>query len=249
MRRSGFLFGLAAASSAAIAAAAPSGPIRIVVLGDSLALGTGATRADGGFIFRAYRRVLGQRPGSRIDNLAIGGARAADVVRLEVARVAGRGHYDVAIVCVGGNDVVRGTSPAAFAQSYARLLTGLRAAAPGTRIVCCGVPDVSISPLFATERAEVHRASIQLDRAVRVSAARAGAEFVDLFVSLPHGSGAPDAGRLLGEDRFHPSDLGYLYLDEALTPVLLRAAGLTPTVYVRSYKGHAQDIQSGAYPH
>src|ERR1700723_2773372 len=110
MERSAFLLGMAT-----IVAQPTHAPLRIAVLGDSLALGTGATRADGGFIFRAFRSLLAQHPGSRIDNVAIGGATVADVVRLEVDRLRGT-RYTCAIVCAGGNDVVRGTPAAAFAS-------------------------------------------------------------------------------------------------------------------------------------
>jgi lysophospholipase L1-like esterase len=219
MERSAFLLGLATiVARPAHLAIGDEGALRIAVLGDSLALGTGASRADGGFIFRSFRSVLAQHPGSRIDNVAIGGATVADVVRLQVDRLRGT-RYTCAIVCAGGNDVVRGTPEAAFASAYATLLARLARTVPGTRIICCGVPDVSVSPIFADERAKT-LATAQVDnRAVRTAAHAAGAAFIDLF-ALTHA--VRDPQRFLSRDRFHPSDAGYAMLANALTPVLAR---------------------------
>jgi acyl-CoA thioesterase I len=211
----------AAALRPAIGRASTQPAVRIAVLGDSLALGTGASRADGGFIFRAFRELLRHRPGSRIDDLAIGGATVADVLRLETPRFAGT-RYDVAIVCVGANDVVRRTPRVAFARTYADLLRRIGAVAPGTRLICCGIPDVGRSPIFADEQAAVAAISARNDRSVRAAASAAGAAFVDLYAVS---RAQHDAARLLGRDRFHPSDRGYALFAAALLPVLERVSG------------------------
>jgi lysophospholipase L1-like esterase len=219
MERSAFLFGMATiVARPTHAPVGGDGALRIAVLGDSLALGMGASRADGGFIFRAFRSVLAQHPGSRIDNVAIGGATVADVVRLQVDRLRGT-RYTCAIVCAGANDVVRGTPKAAFASAYATLLARLANTVPGMRIICCGVPDVSESPIFADERAQTLATAQRDNRAVRTAAHAAGAAFVDLF-ALTHALRDPQ--RFLSRDRFHPSDVGYAILASALTPVLAR---------------------------
>jgi lysophospholipase L1-like esterase len=222
MLRSDFLFGTVAALVAhrQPVTRAPDAPVRIAVLGDSLALGTGASRADGGFIFRAFRTLLAQRPGSRIDNVAIGGATAADVLRLEVGRLAGV-RYDIVIVCVGGNDVVRGTSARAFRTTYTALLRRIITLVPGACIICCGVPDVSVSPIFADERNTIHNSAVNDDRAVRGEARASGALFADLFAVTRR---THDADHFLGRDRFHPSDAGYVLLEKALQPLLQHAA-------------------------
>jgi lysophospholipase L1-like esterase len=223
MERSAFLLGMATmVARPTYALVGGEAALRIAVLGDSLALGTGALRADGGFIFRAFRSVLARHPGSRIDNVAIGGATVADVVRLEVDRLRGT-RYTCAIVCVGGNDVVRATPEAAFASAYATLLARLARTVPGARIICCGVPDVSVSPIFADERAETLVTAQRDNHAVRTAAHAAGAAFVDLF-ALTHALHDPQ--RYLSRDRFHPSDTGYAMLANALTPVLVRESQL-----------------------
>ncbi len=229
MRRSALLGSLAALAACGRSGTTHAGttqppgrPVHIVALGDSLALGTGASAPRNGFIFRAFLDVLARRPNSRIDSYAIGGSTVADVLRLQVPRLAGV-RADVVIVCVGGNDVVRHVDAARFAATYTRLLARVRALQPHAAIVCCGVPDVGMSPLFTGfEAAAVAQLARADDAAVRTSAHRFGAAFVDLFAVTVHAHG--DVGRFLSEDRFHPSDAGYRMLAAALSPVLLRAA-------------------------
>jgi lysophospholipase L1-like esterase len=228
MRRSAFL-SVAAAAVAGCARRPPAGPVesrlpavRLVALGDSLAMGTGASASDKGFIFQSYRRVLAERPGSRIDDLAIGGATVADVLRLQVPRLAHEA-ADVAIVCVGGNDVVRRTSPARFAATYGELVARLRTALPATRLIVCGVPDVALSPLFSGhDTATIARLSAADDAAVRAIAKRSGAAFADLYAVTRRDRA--DANRLLSDDRFHPSDAGYATFAAVLSPLVLQAA-------------------------
>ncbi|HYZ17471.1 MAG TPA: SGNH/GDSL hydrolase family protein [Candidatus Acidoferrum sp.] len=233
MRRSAFVAATTAALAgcahrnagpARPASAAP--PVRIVALGDSLALGTGASAPENGFIFLAYRRLLARRPGSRIDDLAIGGATAADVLRLQIPRLAYE-RADIAIVCVGGNDVVHRTEPDRFASTYAELVAHLRSGLSHARLILCGVPDVGLSPLFTGRDAHaMARLSAADDSAVRRIAKRSGAAFADLYGVTRRGHA--DAGTLLSDDRFHPSDTGYAAFADVLAPLVLRAAVVRP---------------------
>jgi len=190
------------------------------VLGDSLAFGTGASEPTNGFAFRLYDRIARERPGSEITSYAIGGTTVADVERLEVARLRGT-HPDAILLCVGGNDVVRRTDPAAFAASYARTVASIRTNAPAAKLIVFGVPDIAISPLFADfDAAAVERLSQVDDRAVRTTAARNGALFVDLFTlskAARHNVG------FFSSDQFHPSDDGHDRIARYALPTLERA--------------------------
>jgi lysophospholipase L1-like esterase len=194
-------------------------PIAITVLGDSLALGTGASDTSRGFAFDLYRSVEARHPGSEITNDAIGGSTAADVLRLQVGRLRER-HADCIIVCVGGNDVARGIDAASFARSYDALLAAVRRTAPHAQIIVVGVPDVSISPLFADHAAAIQLLAKADDRAARAAAAAAGAHYVDLFAVTRR---LHDPATFLSADRFHPSDAGHAAIAAAVRPVLDRA--------------------------
>jgi lysophospholipase L1-like esterase len=213
MRRSAFL---ALAAAAPVAALATDRAVHVAVLGDSLALATGASRADGGFIFPAFRRVLAAHPGSTLVNVAIGGSTAADVLRLQAPRLRALAP-DVVVVCAGGNDVVRRTATGAFAHTYHALLARLRSASPHLQLICCGVPDVAVSPIFADERAAVAKLARADDDAVRAAARASGATFVDLYAVKV---GQADDVRFFSRDRFHPSDAGYALFFAAFAPAL-----------------------------
>jgi lysophospholipase L1-like esterase len=217
MDRSAFL---AALASAPLAPHRSTGALRMLVLGDSLALATGASRPDGGFIFPLFRALLPDHPGTQLDNIAIGGSTAADVLRLQVPRVA-QSHPNVLIVCVGGNDVVRGTPPALFARTYRTLCDAIKHAAPYASVICCGVPDVAVSPLFADEPILIEHRSAADDAAVRAGARAIGARYVDFFGLTKERIGRDV--RFFSHDRFHPSDAGYVLLREALQPALSAA--------------------------
>ncbi len=198
-------------------AATPGTPaVQLAVLGDSLAFGTGAGDTSGGFAFRIYRALQATRPGSEITNVAIGGSTAADVMRLQTARLRER-RFDMVIVCVGGNDVVRGIPSAQFARDYRHLLDAIRRRAPHAAIVAIGVPDVSISPLFADHAAAVRRLAQTDDRVARTLATAAGASYVDLFALTAR---SHESAGFLSLDRFHPSDAGHAQIAAAALPVV-----------------------------
>ena len=194
------------------------------MLGDSLAFGTGAGDSSGGFAFRIYRSIERARPGSEITNTAIGGSTAGDVLRLQTSRLHER-HFDLVLLCVGGNDVVRGTPTAVFARDYRRLLIAIRRNAPAAALVALGVPDVSISPLFADHAAAVHRLAQADDAAARAATRAAGATYVDLFGFTRR---VHDPANFLSADRFHPSDSGHAQI----------AAHTLPAVEAELARGH-----------
>lgn len=198
--------------------AAPT-PLRIAVLGDSLALGTGAADPADGLTFRIYRALAADRPGSEITNFAIGGTRASDVRRLEVGSLDPRA-TDLVLLVVGGNDVVRRTPVATFAREYSSLLTAIRTRVPRATVVAFGVPNVARSPLFADSRAKTEALSRADDVAVRVAAAANGATFVDLFRYTHH---AATTQEFFSSDDFHPSDAGYARLAAFALPVITHA--------------------------
>jgi lysophospholipase L1-like esterase len=231
MRRNGFLLaagvfgasflaacGHGARTTTATQAAGDAQPLDIVVLGDSLALGIGASTPTGGFAWRVYEALARTHPGSRIANFAIGGTTAADVYRLEAERLAHR-RADIVLLCVGGNDVLRRVSTGSFARNYTRLAGRIRELQPHALLVFCGVPDVALSPIFAsTETSGVERVTKTNDAAVRRIAAANGAVFFDLYAVTHKERGRTAA--FLSADQFHPSDAGHALIASALIPMV-----------------------------
>ncbi len=212
------LVAFGASRTGAFADARASSPVRMSVLGDSLAFGTGASDPRNALAFRVYAAVLADRPGSEVTNQAIGGTRVADIARLEVPQLDARA--DLVLVIAGGNDVIRHTPLAQFARDERRLLAAIRLRAPHARIVVCGVPDVARSPLFADSFASTEAASRGADRIVRQESARVRAWFVDLFAFTHARVADPE---FFSSDDFHPSDAGYAELAGVVVPIVRRA--------------------------
>ena len=222
MKRCGLILALFAALAAAQGASAfpaPPASLRISVLGDSLALGTGATDPTNSLTFRIYRALAIERPGSEITSVAIGGTRASDVRRLEVDSLDPHA-TDLVLLIAGGNDVVRRTPAGAFARDYRSLLEAIRRRVPRATLVAFGVPDVARAPLFDDSRAKTEALSRTDDAAVRRAAAENGAAFVDLFAYTYRAAATPE---FFSSDDFHPSDAGYARLAAFALPIVTRA--------------------------
>jgi lysophospholipase L1-like esterase len=192
--------------------------VRLTVAGDSLALGVGASDSSRGFAFDLFRRIRKVRPGSEVSNLAIGGATANDVARLELDRIAAT-HPDIIILEVGANDLVRRHAASAFGVDYLRLARGVRRVAPHARIVLFNVPDIAVSPIFEAPAKPALRRLARAYNATVVSVAkRIGAAVVDLF-KFSQAAGR-DPARYFSADQFHPSDDGHAAIASDAWPTL-----------------------------
>jgi len=209
----------------ASAGAAPdtgdAAPVRMTVAGDSLALGIGASDSSRGFAFDLFERVRARHRTSQVTNLAIGGATTADVVRLELPRIATT-RPTIVLIEVGANDLVRRHAPRDFARDYRRLVEGVARSAPGAVIVLFNVPDVSVSPIFeSTAKPALHRLALTYNDAVAAEGRRTHAPVVDLFAFSKRASTEP--ARYLSADRFHPSDDGHAAIADAAWPIVRSA--------------------------
>lgn len=207
----------ACATPASIRASDTHG-IRLTVAGDSLALGVGASDSSRGFAFDLFRRIRETRPGSEVTNLAIGGATASDVARLELDRIAAT-RPDIVIIEVGANDLVRRHGAAVFDADYRRLAVGVRRVAPRARIVLFNVPDIAVSPIFERPaKPGLRRLARAYNATVASAAGRIGASVVDLFRFSQ--AARKDPARYFSADQFHPSDDGHAAIATDAWPTL-----------------------------
>lgn len=174
--------------------------LRMLVVGDSTGVGTGAStpeRSLPGLIAAAH-------PGLAIDNRARDGAKFEDVVA-QLAQVGA--HYDIVLVLAGGNDVIRLRDLDRLRDDIDRVAA--RARERADLVVLMPAGNVGNAPFFfpplswwMSQRARAMHAQ------VRAAAARHGAVYVrlfeerenDPFVRLP---------QLNASDGLHPSDAGY----------------------------------------
>lgn len=119
----------------------PSAPaVTITVLGDSSCTGPGLTDLDDIWIRRIARR-LADRYHVRLDSLAVGGSTARDVLVDQVPNVR---RSDVAIVAVGGNDVMRVTPLVHLQHDLDRIVDALSPLMG--QVLLSGVGDVGAMP-------------------------------------------------------------------------------------------------------
>ncbi|MFV0523068.1 MAG: SGNH/GDSL hydrolase family protein [Acidimicrobiales bacterium] len=167
------------------AAAGGEGPL-LVAVGDSTAVGIGASAPGRGYVGLLVDLLREHRdPRWRVINLGQSGARADDAVGRQLP-AAHRLGPDLVVCCIGTNDLVWTMSTAGLQRRLRALVDGL----PISSIV--GLPA------GASPRARAAR------RAVVAAGAERGLAVVD-----PWSEPAPAGGVRLAVDRFHPSDLGY----------------------------------------
>lgn len=178
----------------------------LLIVGDSTALGTGASTPKASLA----GRIASRYPSLRVRNLARAGARFADIA----GQLQDAGRHDLILVAGGANDVMRFTSQPRLARDID--LTLRRAASQATRVILVPAPNVGNAPFFPRPLSWLlSRRARLLHRLARASAGTVGAAYVDLYREHAADPFAQDPQRLIAADRLHPSDAGYaVWFDE-----------------------------------
>ncbi|MDQ1531881.1 MAG: acyl-CoA thioesterase [Microbacteriaceae bacterium] len=191
------------------------GSVLYVALGDSAALGIGASRPERGYVgllADEIGRATGRRV--RVRNLAIDGATLAVCIRDELHRLAPLDPV-VCTIDIGANDIWT-FDPDRFRAEFETICAALPAGA-----IVAELPSFSVVPVARRVRAA--------NRIVHDVAEAHGFWVAPLHATTALG-GLSDA--LLGAagDLFHPNDRGHRRWAEAFRPgvlAALRRAGLT----------------------
>lgn len=199
----------------------PGDPIDLLIVGDSLAAGLGASRRKetlGGRLAKGLAKRTG-RP-VRLRSLAVVGSESPDLAA-QIDRLTPEDRVDVAVIVVGGNDV---THRIPVAESVGHLVAAIqRLQQRGARVVVGTCPDLgALRPVPQPLRTLASRLSRRLAEAQAEGAARAGAASVSLRRTVgPLFLDEPE--QMFSLDRFHPSALGYRRTAEALLPAVVAA--------------------------
>jgi lysophospholipase L1-like esterase len=188
--------------------ASPAGAMAsLLIVGDSTAVGTGASSAA----HSVAGLIASDHPRLRIVNRATDGARFAGIVR----QLQGQERFDAVLVLGGGNDVIRLTGPQALAQDIDAVAQLARRRAPLVILMPPG--NVGNAPFFRAPLSWLMtRRSRALHRFVRQAAADHGALYVSLYKDPADDPFAQRPDELNARDGLHPSDAGYRLWYDAL---------------------------------
>ncbi|WP_166741643.1 SGNH/GDSL hydrolase family protein [Cumulibacter soli] len=198
-------------------------PLRLVMLGDSIAASVGAGSERASLAGRLIRALVadGNRVAAR--TVAVPNSYTVDV-KIQASRAlitSESDPYDIAVIVVGAMDVCAWTSPRAIEHVTARTITAL--VNRGIRVVLATTPDMGSVPcvkpplrwLWGLRTGQVTEAQIN-------GALAGGAEVVNL-AELTGDAFSGDAS-LYAEDGFHPSADGYRIIADAIAPTVRAAA-------------------------
>jgi len=176
---------------------------RVLVVGDSLAVGTGAHRAE-----ESIAGLLGREfPDVAVINRARNGAKAADAVR-QLRALPEHLRFDVVLVHVGGNDVLRATP---LPQLEADLDEVFREARSRTgHVIFMTPPNVGLCPVFFPPFSWLlsMRSRHARDIFRRVSAEH-GVACIDLFRERGEDVFSRNPRLYFADDRLHPTSESY----------------------------------------
>ena len=191
--------------------------LRMTVLGDSTITGPGLDHPDETFV-RQIAIDLSDRFHVELTSLAVGGAQSADVLRGQVP-AAIEIETDIALISVGGNDVLRATPVWVFERNLEAIVAAMRTSARA--VVLMGVGDIGTIPRFP----------VPLDRLATLTGRLA--DGVHARVAARYGVGKADHWgwsaeafrelRMFSPDLFHPSPAGHLVWADAVMPEIERA--------------------------
>ncbi|WP_220454139.1 SGNH/GDSL hydrolase family protein [Nocardioides immobilis] len=203
-------------------------PLRLLVLGDSIAAGLGAERRKdtlGARIARGLAKELHRSVELRTAAV-VGSESSALAAQLDGLPSSYR--PDVAVIVVGGNDVTHRVPVGESVEHLEHAIVRLRST--GAEVVVGTCPDLgALREVPQPLRSLGSRMSRQLAVAQTHAAVRSGAHAVALArVVGPFFITNPD--EMFSLDRFHPSALGYKRTAKALLPSVLTALGVADEV-------------------
>jgi lysophospholipase L1-like esterase len=187
-------------------------PFRLLVVGDSTAVGTGVATVDDALPGRLARLLAATPAGaSGVAWRAVGraGATSAEVLA-DFGTAAVAAHFDLAVVLVGWNDALQLRSHRALARDLSALLDRLHDGSPAARLIVIAPPEFSVFTILPQPlRWALGRHTRGLTQASTRVAKAHDAALAPGFT--PH----PD-GHELAADRFHPNGVGYQRLAEGV---------------------------------
>ncbi len=187
---------------------------RILVLGDSTAVGTGVDDPSGSVAGHFGRDF----PGAYIETHAVNGLKAAGLDDL-FPQVPDQS-FDLVLIQIGANDIIRGTPMHEFTASLTSVFT--KAARAGKHVVALHSGNIGLAPMFPWPVSSILTARTRTYRQVyQRIAAEQGVVYVDLFEEAEND---PFRGPgYYASDHLHLTAKGYGYWYDEIRKTMDRA--------------------------
>lgn len=195
-------------------------PVKLLVLGDSIAAGLGAERPKDTLGARIARSLAKKSDRAvRLRTAAVVGSES-NALRAQLADLPENYRPDLAVIVVGGNDVTHRISPAQAVPFLAEAIAELQSR--GARVVVGTCPDLgTLRPVPQPLRSVLRVSSKRMAAAQAQAARAAGVKYVLLGrLAGPLFRDHPE--EMFSVDRFHPSGTGYRRTAKFLVPVLVK---------------------------
>jgi lysophospholipase L1-like esterase len=187
----------------------------VLVVGDSTGVGTGAAKPEESIAGRLATAF----PEVSIVNRARNGAKTLDAISQLADESTNQ--YELVLIHVGGNDVLRGTPVRVLTPQIDVLMQ--RALHISKNVVVTTLPNLGLLPMFFPPLSWwLSRQSRLVCSLFAQAAARHGVHYVDFFHPRPTDQFARHAVRYFACDRLHPSSDLYAFVYESVvasTPI------------------------------
>ena len=190
----------------------PQARLKILVLGDSTGVGTGApsnTESVAGWFGQDF-------PEAHIRNISVNGEKLSGLLKNFPTE---RAYYDLVILQIGANDIVHLTS---FKNIEKNIATAIdRAKLIGDHVVIMHSGDVGLAPIFSWPLGRLFTARTRVVRNIYMKMAKEkGALYVNLFQERKDDLFLTDIDKYYAADHFHPSGQGYRFWYEEIRKTL-----------------------------
>lgn len=180
----------------------PEAKSRILFIGDSTALGTGSANN-----LETVAGYFGQDfPSTHIENKSANGKRLRELLHDFPSHQYSQ--YDLVVMQIGGNDILRFSGFSEIEDSITRLI--IRAKTLSLNVVILHTGNVGLAPIFIWPFNSIMTARAKKMRTLYMhKATELGATYIDLFRSKSEDLFLTDINTYYSPDGLHPSGAGY----------------------------------------
>ena len=190
-------------------------PMSILVMGDSSCTGPGLAHPDEIWVRQTAADIADLDFRVSVDSVAVGGATVGDLLDDQMFRIE-RERYDVALISIGGNDVLKGSILKTFENDLERLVRLIQERAD--LVVVSGVGDIGTIPRLLPPLRDLLRARAKrFDAAHARVADRLDVVKADQWASAPGVFSDPS---IFTPDLFHPGAIGHRAWADVATTAL-----------------------------